>query len=226
MGVSVVRILQKFRCIITAPYCRMLSIAGSTAQEVDIGPAPPDLLQWSDIEYRLYVINHMNTFGGNISAEILALYPFTTDAEYSFTTLTSDIRVTCGTQELANVMASVGRKVYHYVVTSFPSKPIDSGHTSWEATYAFHGWDTLAFFAQFDDYLSGRPSDEDKDFSKNLNKNVKSFAESGMMSEAGWVPVPNSTALLGSSIEIVDSYQPTRCGYLMQQGFFQYSKIN
>ena len=193
---------------------------------MDFEPFPKDLLDWNHVDYERNIDDHFNNFGGNTSGYIRALYPYKENGQYSFTTVTSDVRVTCGVQEVANIMAQSGRTVYHYVVTSYPSSPTHAFHAPWQAKYAFHGWDTYAFFQHFNLFLTGRPTDTDWQFADIIVNMGQSLAETGTVGYDSWQPMPNHTALVSSDIKIQDAYHPTQCAFFMDRGFFVYSWMN
>ena len=208
-------------------------IVGSTAQELDFGPTPgKELLKWSDADLFEYVYEKLAPFNETFPNISLAMYPVTvkTDfpAEYVFTTMGSDIRVNCGTDILTKKMASaLTNNVYRYVVTSFPSKPVNPLGFDFPAKFAFHAWDTYAFFNGFHHVMDSSKSDEM--FRDVLRENIMSFVRTGQPADSRWTPVREgqlTTALISDKLVVNASYHKAQCDFWTRNGFFSYSWIN
>lgn len=154
--------------------------------------------------------------------DINTAYP----AEYVFTSMASDIRVTCGTEILASKMAAaLNNKVYRYVVTSFPSVPVYC--MQFPAKFAFHGWELYAFFGTFHVVMDA--DDQDNDFRDVLRDNVMSFVHSGRPSDTRWKSVSEEStmvALISDKLVVNASYRKVHCDFWNQNGFFSYSWVN
>ena len=157
----------------------------------------------------------------------LTLYPWEKDAEYVFTTMTSDVRLICGTELLANMASeALTSDVYRYVVESFPSSPVSGSGSSFDSSYAFHSWDSLAFFWSFDQLFNHRPNREDEKFGEIIQTEMANFAKTGKPSDKNWYLYPNVTALISSDIMYTDAYHKHQCAFWIENGFLPYSWIN
>ena len=172
--------------------------------------------------YEEYVRKRLDTFNANISDEAIALYKnlsnkvINATTEYQYTTMTSDIRVTCGINDLARAMTNLTENVFRYVVTSKPSRPIEL-IPSYPARYAFHGWDLLAFTGTIDFYYKDL-KDSDKHFMNTMRHIVKEFVnwEKPLI----WEPFPNAIGMIGDyeDIDTVESYHKEECNLWERNG--------
>ena len=205
-----------------------LWVPGSTAQEIDLLPTPgAQLKSWDREEMEDHIAHKLDTFGGSTTSDALALYPWQHDAEYTFTTMTSDLRVTCPNNQLAlRAAAGLESAVYRLVVTSWPSSPVPLW-VDWSPKYAFHGWDTLAIFDLFQVALASEPTEADEGFRRQMQELVVEFVESGQPSTStSWLPFPQTTALISHSINYVTQYHQEQCDFWINQGFLPYDWIN
>ncbi|XP_035507854.1 para-nitrobenzyl esterase [Morone saxatilis] len=83
-------------------------VVGTTEQEADFSPPAGNISTWTWGDYQWFVKDKLQSFGENLTKEALELYPSsepcpTTDRcpERSYTTMVSDIRVTCPNNDLA-----------------------------------------------------------------------------------------------------------------------------
>ena len=203
---------------------------GTTAQETDSSPFFLNMTSWTWADYENVVSNHMNTFDKKLVDLTLQMYPSKTiTPEYQFTTLSSDIRVTCG-NDLMALQASNNNKspVYRYIVTAVPSQPVHILNMPFPSSYSFHMLDALAFFGSLKYYITPL-SQSDIDLTKNMRREALSFIKLGIPASAlrgGWKPFPNSTALVGSDTKINETYHGQQCHFWLTEGFFGYSWIN
>ena len=185
-------------------------LAGSTSQETDLY-APRDIALWT--KFSMYHKLNMGLSKFNYTdEETKHFYPFH-HVEETYTTLCTDIRQTC----LANMYARLGSThlplpVYRYVVTHKPSSArMDSG---FNAAFASHGLDILAFFQSLENNLvTMHLSDDDRNFQENIKHNVLSFVRSGSLDDQRWTSATNTTALIGKRVEFVHGteYQNPQC---------------
>lgn len=150
--------------------------------------------------------------------QALQLYPHKEDAEYQLTSMITDIRSICPTEDLVNAMSrSFESPIYRYVVTSTPSKPINQN--GYIKKYAYKGWDLLNFFYTTPFYLDTYTRQDEK-FSDNLRKAVFEFVHDGKISRWNdWQIYPESTALLHSQMQFVTKYHERECRFWGRQGF-------
>lgn len=205
-----------------------IASVGSTAQEIDLDPAPGnELKQWSRTKLEEYVASRFDSFGGNLTNESLSLYSHTHDSEYTFTTMASDIRVGCLTDVLTGkASAALNSPVYRYVVTSRPSYPIYPLGSSFASKYSFHTWDALAFFNDLDAVFLKGPGNSDEDFVNLLHSEILSFVETGKPKNSDWQEYPNITALLGDKVSFVDRFNKQQCEMWERHGILSYAWIN
>ncbi|KAM4593514.1 para-nitrobenzyl esterase isoform 2-T2 [Odontesthes bonariensis] len=83
-------------------------LVGTTEQEADFSPPAANISSWTWEDYRWFVRDKLQSFGQDLSKDALDLYPSsafcpTTDhcPERAYTTMVSDIRVTCPNNDLA-----------------------------------------------------------------------------------------------------------------------------
>ncbi|KAM8893979.1 neurotactin isoform 2-T2 [Spinachia spinachia] len=91
-------------------------VVGTTEQEVDFSPAAANISMWTWGDYRWFVKDKLQAFSANLPKEALELYPSsalcpTADRcpERAYTTMVSDIRATCPSNELARRAAAASR---------------------------------------------------------------------------------------------------------------------
>ena len=212
---------MQYHCSIPPFLC-----AATTAQEADLLPSSPSIVSWSWPQYNSTMLELLTPFSEDIALRALELYAPETAVtpEYLYTSVISDMRVTCPMHVLANVTAHHFRSpVYHAVITSAPHTPIDfSGSLG---RYAFHGWDSLAFFGDWT-ALGYQPSTSDLDFQQVMRQQVMAFARDGRPLDPQWNSARTCTALLSDHVTVVDSYSKERCDFWMGHGFFSYAWIN
>ncbi|KAJ8308823.1 hypothetical protein KUTeg_013697 [Tegillarca granosa] len=134
-------------------------LIGSTAQEIDFFPTQMDLNLWNWTLYEQRVRQKLGTFGRQISDEALRLYPTgEVTPEYQYTSMASDLRVSCANDILADIASSHYKSpVFRYVVTSRPSHPIHVVEIPFPASYSCHMWDIFGFFGTIKDYYTPEP---------------------------------------------------------------------
>ncbi|KAM9860836.1 para-nitrobenzyl esterase isoform 2-T2 [Aulostomus maculatus] len=210
-------------------------VIGTTEQEADFSPPAQNISTWTWGDYRWFVTDKLQSFGENLSREALSLYPSsalcpTTDRcpERAYTTMVSDIRVTCPNNDLAwRAAAALHSPVYRYVVTHTPSGPVNttSSLLPYPSRFSFHCLDTLAFFGGLE-FVLGKPlSDTDKSFQDLFTRHLVHFAKTGKM-ESEWPSYPAATALLSSSLSVVQNYSAARCQLWKENGLFAYAWMN
>ncbi|XP_077994599.1 para-nitrobenzyl esterase-like [Glandiceps talaboti] len=200
---------------------------GSMAQEVDYAPTPEDIDAWSWNDYETHVRGKFDTFGTEISDKVLELYPPRvrgSNPRLAFTTMASDIYVTCPYDEIAMKADPVFQKpIYRFVGTARPSKPV-----MWydNTRYAFHGWEMFAFFDSMELFLS--PTEKDNMFRDRMQHYLTSFARTGQMPEEEWEEWSSigSTALISDEILYRNRFNKTRCDFWTDNGFFSYAWTN
>jgi len=166
-----------------------------------------------------------------VTGNVTALYPYQQEVVKPYTTLATDIRLTCTTTKILDDVRNSGRSspVYQYVVTSTPSSPVhaaDSPRSDWSAQYAYSGWDINAFFG-FEGLDISR-DDQDTNFQNTIIENVRSFINQGEVLNVLWRSQPNSTAKLTSSGVTMTSHYPDtgKCEYLLTDlGLGEYTWI-
>ena len=194
-------------------------------------PAPGEAIKtWTDEQYLSYVKSHLDTFGENITNQVLELYNSVLsggDPEYNFTTLTSDLRMNCGNDVLAEKASrALSSGVYRYIATSKPSSSVHPFGIPFAAKYAFHSWDVFAFFDSMADFMEKMPEASDRQFSYLMRKNLMSFAVHGVPADSRWLPFSNVTALISESMDYTPRYHEQQCDFWKENGFFAYSWIN
>ena len=214
-------------------------VTGTTAQEIDLRPAPGDVIRsWTSDDLHSYVAARLGTLETGLTNRSIAAYsapPTTTpasttharDAGYTFTTVATDVRVTCGNNRLAALAAdAMTSPVYRYVVTSCPARGARALNVDFSAKYAFHGWDIYAFFDTYESITPGsHASDADKRFSAAMQDNVLFFIKNGKPRDRHWLPYPESVALIGQRVHVNSTYNSHQCSDLWRS-YFKYSWTN
>ncbi|KAK3097961.1 hypothetical protein FSP39_014851 [Pinctada imbricata] len=189
---------------------------GTTAQEVDFDPSPTNLKNWTWNNYRDHVTQKLGTFQGNtkdIVFQALQLYPINIETpEFEFTSMVSDLRVTCPNEVMAKDIALFFTSdVYRYVVTSRPSQPIHTVGIPFPASYSMHMWDLFGFFGTIKDYFT--PKQSDIMFQNNIQQEILAFVRTGKPYTSAWSTVWDNVALLTNITEIADSYNSAQCHF-------------
>ncbi|KAG9334527.1 hypothetical protein JZ751_007526 [Albula glossodonta] len=177
--------------------------------------------------------NKLTPFNASLPKQALDLYPSsdkcpTRDrcAEWQYTTMVSDMRVTCPNNDLARRAAEALKSpVYRYVVTHTPSRAaIPSSLLPFPSRFSFHLLDSLAFFRGLTETL-GEMRPADRSFQDIITKYFIHFAKTGEMPNT-WPEYPSHTALLSSNFSVVQNHSSERCSLWKSHGFYQYAWIN
>ncbi|XP_062248042.1 para-nitrobenzyl esterase isoform X2 [Platichthys flesus] len=210
-------------------------VVGSTEQEMDFRPPAENISRWTWEDYRWFVTDKLEPFNKTLPKDALDLYPVsgtcpTVDRcpEWAYTTMASDIRVTCPNNELAGLAAAaLTSPVYRYVVTHTPSGPISatSDLLPFSSRFAFHRLDALAFFSGLESVLGTPLSDGDKRFQEVITRHLVTFAKTGKMEKA-WPEFPAATALLSGRLSVTPNHSAARCDLWRENGLFDYAWPN
>ncbi|XP_034051513.1 para-nitrobenzyl esterase [Thalassophryne amazonica] len=210
-------------------------IIGTTKQEVDFSPPAVNISAWTWGDYAWFVTEKLQSFSEDLAKDALALYPSSEHCptrdrcpERAYTTMVSDLRVTCPNNDLASrAAAALHSPVYRYVVTYTPSRAINvSTSLFWfPSRFSFHGLDTVAFFRGLEFLLGGSLSNEDKSFQDLITHHLVNFIKKGKL-EDQWPEYPSATALLSSNLSVVQNYSAERCQLWQQNGLYAYAWIN
>uniref|UniRef100_A0A1A7YMI6 Carboxylic ester hydrolase n=1 Tax=Iconisemion striatum TaxID=60296 RepID=A0A1A7YMI6_9TELE len=208
-------------------------VIGSTEQEADFSPPAGNISTWTWGDYHWFVTDKLKTFSKDLPGKALELYPSSAPCptrdrcpERAYTTMVSDIRVTCPNNDLARRAAeALSSPVYRYVVTHTPSSPVKTSNSLlwFPSRFSFHCLDILAFFGDLELFLESL-SDEDRSFQKLITQHLVNFAKTGKMG-ADWPKYPSATALLSSNLVLQNSSSP-RCDLWKENGLFAYAWMN
>ncbi|KAJ8402901.1 hypothetical protein AAFF_G00362150 [Aldrovandia affinis] len=208
-------------------------VIGTTEQEVDFSPNYENISLWTWDDYRWFVTEKLTPFKASLPEQALELYP-TSDKcptndrcpEWLYTTMVSDMRVTCPNNDLASRAANALKSpVYRYVVTHTPSKAVNTSNLiPFSSRFSFHLLDSLAFFRGLKEAL-GETSPTDRRFQEIITKYFVYFAETGKMPTT-WPKYPSHVALLSSNFTTVQNHSTARCKLWEENGFYQYAWIN
>lgn len=209
-------------------------LIGTTAQETDFLPPYENISTWTWGDYSWMVTDKLASFGEGLPKQALDLYPSSEPCptrdrcpEFAYTSMVSDLRVTCPNNDLARRAADALRSpVYRFVVTHTPSRAIkpSDGLWSYPSRFSFHGLDSFAFFGGLEGVLGGL-SPEDKAFQEVVTQYLVHFAKEGKMPEA-WPEYPAATALLSKDLTVAQNYSADRCRLWEKNGFLPYAWIN
>uniref|UniRef100_A0A1A8CN07 Carboxylic ester hydrolase n=1 Tax=Nothobranchius kadleci TaxID=1051664 RepID=A0A1A8CN07_NOTKA len=208
-------------------------VVGTTEQEADFSPLAGNISTWTWGDYHWFVTEKLKTFSPDLPGKALELYPSSAPCptrdrcpERAYTTMVSDIRVTCPNNDLAQRAAdALSSPVYRYVVTHTPSGPAKTSNSLlwFPSRFSFHSLDILAFFGDLELFLDNL-SEEDRNFQKLITKHLVNFAKTGKM-EADWPEYPSATALLSSNLTL-QIPASTRCDLWKENGLFAYAWMN
>lgn len=211
-------------------------VIGTTEQEVDVSP-PANISSWTWEDYEWFVSEKLSSFNESLSKQALELYPKSAPCptkdrcpERSYTTMASDIRVTCPNNNLASRAAeALQSPVYRYVVTHTPSTSIKAmGRLlPFPSRFSFHSLDAFAFFGGLEPLLGTPLPEPDKRFQDLITHHFVNFAKQGTMEEE-WPEFPSSIALLSETLSVGknNSVMASRCQLWQENGLFAYAWIN
>lgn len=210
-------------------------VVGSMEQEADFSPSALNISMWTWGDYRWFVTEKLKTFSTSLAENALKLYPSsapcpTTDRcpERAYTTMASDIRVTCPNNDLAwKAAAALDSPVYRYVVTYTPSGPVSpKGELlTYPSRFSFHLLDIMTFFGGLEAALGKPLSDGDKKFQDVIQQHLVHFVKTGKMTD-DWQEYPSATALLTDSLIAAHNYSAPRCELWKENGLYSYGWMN
>nr|XP_061811066.1 para-nitrobenzyl esterase-like [Nerophis lumbriciformis] len=210
-------------------------VIGTTEQEVDFSPPVENISMWTWGDYRWFVTEKLQSFSENLPKAALKLYPSsdpcpTNDRcpERAYTTMVSDIRVTCPNNDLAQrAAAALHSPVYRYVLTHTPFGAVNttSSVVPFHSRFSFHCLDIMAFFGGLELLFGGPLPDQDKSFQDLLRQHLVHFAKTGKMTDE-WLAYPAATALLSSKLLVANNHSCTRCQFWKENGLYAYAWIN
>uniref|UniRef100_A0A3Q2ZJJ5 Carboxylic ester hydrolase n=1 Tax=Kryptolebias marmoratus TaxID=37003 RepID=A0A3Q2ZJJ5_KRYMA len=173
-------------------------VIGTTEQEADFSPPAENISEWTSSDYSWFVTDKLKSFSQQLPKDALTLYPFSADCptsnrcpERAYTTMVSDIRVTCPNNDLAwRAAAALHSPVYRYIVTHTPSRPVSTSNKllPFSSRFSFHGLDILAFFGQLEFFLGKPLSDQDRSFQNLITHHLVTFAKTGEMVPCSLLP--------------------------------------
>ncbi|KAM4743923.1 para-nitrobenzyl esterase isoform 2-T2 [Anableps anableps] len=210
-------------------------VVGTTEQEADFSPPAANISEWTWGDYGWFVTEKLQSFNQDLPKDALDLYPSSAQCptrdrclERAYTTMVSDIRVTCPNNDLAwRAAEALSSPVYRYVVTHTPSGPVNTsnGLLPFPSRFSFHCLDVLAFFGGLDLFLPRPLSDQDRRFQDLFTHHMVNFAKTGKM-EAAWPEYPAAIALLSERLEVKQNYSSTRCELWRKNGLYAYAWMN
>ncbi|CAK6981737.1 para-nitrobenzyl esterase [Scomber scombrus] len=210
-------------------------VVGTTEQEADFFPSFENITTWTWGDYQWFVRDRLKSFSENLTEAALKLYP-TSDhcptrdrcPERSYTTMVSDIRVTCPNNDLAwRAAEALHSPVYRYLVNHTSSKPIEASGDllTFPSRFAFHCLDSFAFFGGLEGILGKPLSDNDESFQDLIKHHFVNFAKTGKMADE-WPEYPAATALLSSRLIVAQNHSSERCRLWKDNGLYAYAWIN
>ncbi|WAR24615.1 NRT-like protein, partial [Mya arenaria] len=184
-------------------------VDGTTSHEVSLESSPQAVTNWTwkDNKYQAYLyLENVHT------------------PEFQLASLVTDLRVTCGSEYLALVMAtSFTSPVFRYIAEYAPSAPMKAFWVTLPARYAFHGID--AFYKTLGLMIDNK-TDADRQWEVNVQQKILSFMRNGSPFTADWGMFPGQTAVLSQNTTVTAGYHTAECLFWLKNGFFSYSWIN
>ena len=219
-------------------YC-LVFYSGNEAQEVDDNPAPKDLKNWNWDKYKEYIKEKLEPIKENVTSQILKHYPYgdpkqfgTKDPEYQLTSMISDVRARCPTDEvLKKASKTLTSPIYRYITNAQPDEAVIKAFLQYHAfkfhpRYAFRRYSMYGFFGFPKIYLKKYPKNFNH-FVNKIRRMVTTFVESGNpnlgLQIHDWSPFPNRTLTISNPFMQTQSkehYNPERCQLWEEQGFF------
>lgn len=210
-------------------------VVGTTEQEADFSPPAQNISTWIWRDFRWFVTDKLSSFGEKLPTEALKLYQSSDPCptrdrcpERAYTTMVSDIRVTCPNNDLAwRAAAALQSPVYRYVVTHTPSGPVNASSDllPFPSRFSFHCLDVVSFFGGLEWALGKGLSEKDKNFQQLITRHLVSFAKTGKMEDV-WPEYPSATALLSDSLTVTQNYSSARCDLWRENGLYAYAWMN
>uniref|UniRef100_A0A8C6S287 Carboxylic ester hydrolase n=1 Tax=Neogobius melanostomus TaxID=47308 RepID=A0A8C6S287_9GOBI len=211
-------------------------VIGTTEQEGDFDPSASNISDWTWDDYTWFVTEKLSTFNESLPQQALKLYPSsafcpttTRCPERAYTTMASDIRVSCPNHDLAKrAAAALHSPVYRYVVTHTPSRAITPwGLLTFPSRFSFHSLDAFAFFQGLEPLLGAPLPKQDQHFQDLITQHLVHFAKNGKMEDV-WPEFPSSLALLSENLTVVqtDSEVVSRCELWERNGLYAYAWVN
>lgn len=208
-------------------------LIGSTEQETDYYPTFLNLSDWTWDDYHWFVTEGLSAFNKTLVKLALDQYPSsrpcpttTRCPERAYTTMVSDIRVSCPYTDMAKRAAAALRSpVFRYIVTHTPTRAITpTGLTPFPSRFAFHCMDPDAFFLGLDLLLGSPLAKPDQNFQELLTYHLTHFAKHGKMVEE-WPEFPSGIGLLSENLTVVSSDAEiiSRCALWEGSGLFAYA---
>lgn len=210
-------------------------VVGTTEQEADFSPPAANISEWTWGDYGWFVTEKLRSFNPELPKDALKLYPSSAPCpindrcpERAYTTMVSDIRVTCPNNDLATrAAAALSSPVYRYVVNHTPSGPVNTsnGLLPFPSRFSFHCLDAVAFFGGLELFLPKPLSDQDRSFQNLFTYHLVNFAKTGRM-EAAWPEYPASIALLSNVLMVQQNYSLDSCELWRKNGLYAYAWMN
>ncbi|XP_071370030.1 para-nitrobenzyl esterase isoform X1 [Centroberyx affinis] len=210
-------------------------LIGTTEQEADFSPPSENISMWTWGDYEWFVTDKLSTFSEDLPKKALKLYPSSSPCptrdrcpERAYTTMVSDMRVTCPNNDLARrAAAALHSPVYRYVVTHTPSAAANASGAlvPFPARFSFHCLDAVAFFGGLGSVLGKPLSPQDEDFQDLFTRHLVHFAKEGKMVDQ-WPEYPAATALLSHSLSVDQNYSDERCQLWRDNGLYAYAWVN
>lgn len=210
-------------------------VIGTTEQEADFMPPAMNISTWTWQDYQWFVKEKLQTFSDSLAKDALELYPPSAPCptrdrcpEKAYTTMVSDIRITCPNNDLARrAAAALESPVYRYVVAYTPSGPLNvsSDLLLFPSRFSFHCLDIMAFFGWLEDILGKPLSDGDRQFQDLITNHLVHFAKTGKMTDE-WPEYPSGTALLKHNLSVVPDYSAAQCQLWKESGLYAYASMN
>ncbi|KAL5248381.1 hypothetical protein ACHWQZ_G017534 [Mnemiopsis leidyi] len=203
----------------SSPLQIIISSCAEETYRVITWPRFPPFSSKEDLRNTLYPQIRSMSYNTSVTDILLSQYS-DQDPVKVWSLLTTDMRSTCPTNDVAEIMSgAANRTVYRLYVS----------HRSGSGLPPFHGYDTFAFFG----YSGGRilldPTVEDVDFRSHYIKMVKKFSHSQGL-EDGWGAFPEKTMIYENSdtISNISSIKPQQrqCKILAELDLVKYGWQN
>ena len=205
----------------SSPVHIIVSSCAEETYKVISWPTFPPFSSMNDLRNTLNPQLRSMSYDETVVDTLLSLYPYQ-DPVKIWSQITTDMRSTCPTNDVAEAMSgATNRTVYRLYVNHRSGSGLPP--------YAFHGYDTFAFFGYARGQIWLDPTKDDMNFRAHYVEMVKKFSRKQDM-EDGWGSFPGRTMIYENSgmISNISNSKPQQmqCKKLVELDLVKYGWQN